>query len=161
MATIASPHRGADLATAVAVAADAPRAGPALDLAADVFDLGLDPDAPVVTQLSEQSELVDELAAVGLPEGVTFLSIAARGDLVVASPHTQVDGAVEVTVPVAGLSAHSAVVGSDGATAEIARALAGRPAGCEAWDDVVADVVTGHTISAVEDQLGLVLRAAG
>ncbi len=40
VATIASPHRGADLATAVAVAADAPRAGPALDLAADVFDLG-------------------------------------------------------------------------------------------------------------------------
>ena len=159
--TIASPHGGADLATAVAAAADAPRAGPALDLAADAFDLGLDPDAPAVSQLSEGSDVVDALAALGLPDGVTFLSVAARGDLVVASPHTRVDGAVEVTVPVAGMSAHSAVVGSDGATAEIARALAGRPPGCEPWDDVVADVVTGHTISAVEDQLGLVLQAAG
>ncbi len=60
-----------------------------------------------------------------------------------------------------GVSAHGAVVGSDGATAEIARALAGRPPGCEGWEDVVADVVTGHTIAAAEDHLGLVLRAAG
>jgi hypothetical protein len=64
-------------------------------------------------------------------------------------------------VPVAGLEAHSAVVGSDAATAELARALAGQPPACEAWHDVVADVLTGHAISAVEDDVGLVLRAAG
>jgi len=161
VATLASPHGGADLATAVAAAADAPRTGAALDVAAALLGLGLDPDAPVVVQLGEGSPVVEGLAAAGLPEGVTFLSIAARGDLVVASPHTGVAGAVEVTVPVAGLAAHSEVVGSDAATAEIARALAGRPPGCEAWHDVVADVVTGHAISAVEDDLGLVLRAAG
>ena len=114
VATIASPHGGADLATAVAAAADAPRAGPVLDAAADVLGLGLDPDAPVVAQLSERSSLVDGLARAGVPGGVRFLSIAARGDLVVASPHTDVDGATEVTVPVAGLAAHSTVVGSDG-----------------------------------------------
>ncbi len=161
VATIAAPHGGADLATAVAAAADAPRAGPALDAASDLLGLGLDPDAPVVEQLSERSDLVDGLAAIGLPAGVRFLSIAARGDLVVASPRTRVDGAVEVTVPVSGVSAHSTVVGSDEATTEIARALAGRPPGCERWEDVVADVVTGHTIAAAEDHLGLVVRAAG
>ena len=161
VATIASPHGGADLATAVAATADAPRAGPALDAVTSVLGLGLDPDAPVVTQLSERSSLVDGLARVGVPEGVRFLSIAARGDLVVASPHTDVDGADEVTVPVAGLAAHSTVVGSDAATAELARALVGQPPGCEAWHDVVADVLTGHAISAVEDDVGLMLRAAG
>jgi hypothetical protein len=161
VATIASPHGGADLATAVAATADAPRAGPALDAVTSVLGLGLDPDAPVVEQLSERSSLVDGLVRAGVPEGVRFLSIAARGDLVVASPHTDVDGADEVTVPVAGLAAHGAVVGSDAATAELARALAGQPPGCEAWHDVVADVLTGHAISAVEDDVGLMLRAAG
>jgi Peptidase family M23/Putative serine esterase (DUF676) len=161
VATIASPHGGADLATAVAATAGAPRAGPALDAAARVLGLGLDPDAPVVEQLSERSPLVDRLARVGVPDGVRFLSIAARGDLVVASPHTDVGGADAVTVPVAGLAAHSAVVGSDAATAELARALVGQPPGCEAWHDVVADVLTGQAISAVEDDVGLVMRAAG
>jgi Peptidase family M23/Putative serine esterase (DUF676) len=161
VATLASPHEGADLATAVAATADAPRAGPALATAARALGLGLDPDAPVVEQLSERSALVAGLASAGVPRGVRFVSIAARGDLVVASPHTDVDGADQITVPVAGLGAHSSVVGSDAATAELARALAGQPPGCEAWHDVVADVLTGHAISAVEDDIGLVLRAAG
>jgi len=161
VATIASPHGGADLATAVAATAGAPRAGPALDAAARVLGLGLDPDAPVVEQLSERSSLVDGLARAGVPGGVRLVSIAARGDLVVASPHTDVRGADSITVPVAGPAAHSAVVGSDAATAELARALAGQPPACEAWHDVVADVLTGHAISAVEDDVGLVLRAAG
>jgi hypothetical protein len=159
--TLAAPHEGADLATALATAADAPRAGAALDLAADLLDVGLDPDAPVVEQLSERSEAIEELTRAGVPDGVRLLSIGARGDLVVAAPRTHVDGAAEVTVPTAGLHAHSDVVGSDAATAEIARALAGRPPGCEPWHDVVADVVVGHAVSAVEDDLGLVLAAAG
>lgn len=159
--TLASPHGGADLATAVSSTSGAPRAGPALDVAADVLDLGLDPDAPVVAQLSEGSPLVRELAGAGVPDGVRLLSIGARGDLIVPSPRTRVAGATHVTVPTAGVGAHGEVVGSDAATAEIARALAGRPPGCEAWHDVVADVLTGHAISAVEDDLGLALLAAG
>jgi triacylglycerol esterase/lipase EstA (alpha/beta hydrolase family) len=160
VATIASPHGGADLATAVATAT-APWAGPGLDAAAGAIGLGLDPDAPVVEQLSEGSALVDQLASAGVPQGVRFLSIAARGDVVVASPHTDVGGADQVTIPVAGLAAHTSVVGSDAATAELARGLAGRPPGCEAWHDVVADVLAGHAVSAVEDDLGLALAAAG
>jgi hypothetical protein len=38
----------------------------------------------------------------------------------------------------------------------MARALAGRAPGCEPWDDVLADVVTGHAIAALEDQIGAV-----
>ncbi|HEX6567659.1 MAG TPA: hypothetical protein VF015_00765, partial [Acidimicrobiales bacterium] len=66
-----------------------------------------------------------------------------------------------VTVPVTGLGAHGDLVGSDAATAEMARALAGRAPGCESWDDAVADVLAGHAISAVEDHLGAAVTVAG
>jgi hypothetical protein len=82
------------------------------------------------------------------------VSIAARGDLVTASPRTEVAGAINVTVPVAGWEAHSALVGSAEATDEMARALSGQPPGCESWSDVVADVLTGHAISALEGHVG-------
>ena len=118
VATIASPHRGADLATAVAVAADAPSGRPGVWTWRPTCSAsGSTPMRPVVAQLSEQSERGRRgWPPPACPRASRLLSIAARGDLVVASPHTQVDGAVNVTVPVAGLSAHSAVVGSDGAT---------------------------------------------
>ena len=37
----------------------------------------------------------------------------------------------------------------------------GQPPGCEAWHDVVADVLTGHAISAVEDDVGLTAASGG
>jgi alpha-beta hydrolase superfamily lysophospholipase len=159
--TLGSPHQGADLATAVAAANTRVVPDLALDAAEGLLGTGIDPDAPVVGQLAQHSEVVAGLRAGGVPEGVTLVSIAARGDLVVPAPRTRVDGAVEVTVPVAGLSAHSDLVGSPEATAEVARALAGQPPGCESWDDVVADVVAGHGISAVEGQLGAMVATAG
>ena len=101
VATLASPHRGADLATAVSTASDAPRAGPALDVGADVLDLGLDPDAPVVAQLGEGSDAGRRAgrrrrarrraAALDRRPAATWSS---------PSPHTRVDGATNVTVPV-------------------------------------------------------------
>ena len=154
--TLASPHGGADLATAVAAARDRPSGRLALEVAEGVLGTGLDPDAAVVGQLAEGSPVVRQLATDGAPPGVRLLSIAARGDLVVASPRSRVARATNVTVPVAGLSAHGDLVGSDAATAEMARALAGRAPGCEPWDDVLADVVAGHAIAAVEDQIGAV-----
>jgi hypothetical protein len=159
--TLGSPHGGADLATAVAAADGRRLASVALEAAEGVLGTGLDPGAPVVAQLAEGSDVVAGLAAAGVPEGVRLLSVAARGDLVVAAPHTRVEGATNVTVPVAGRSAHGDLVGSDAATAEVALALAGRPPGCESWHDVVADVVTGHAVSAVEDQLTVATVVSG
>jgi hypothetical protein len=72
-----------------------------------------------------------------------------------------VAGAVNVTVPLAGPHAHGALVGSDAATDEMARALAGEHPGCESWHDAVADVLTGHAVSAVEDHLGAAATVAG
>ena len=160
VATLASPHRGADLATAVDLAGSRPSRSLALAFGGRLAGTSLDPGALAIGQLSERSEVVSALAHDELPEGVRMVSIAARGDLVVASPNTRVAGATNVTVSVGGLHAHSDVVGSDAATAELARALAGEPPGCERSGDVVADVVTGHAISAVEDASGVVALAA-
>ena len=85
------------------------------------------------------------------------MSIAARGDAVVASPQSHVDGATNVTVPVAGWHAHSDLVASDAATGELARALAGRPPACETAGDVMADVAVGHGVSFAEDAAGYAL----
>jgi hypothetical protein len=159
--TLASPHGGADLATAVAAARDRPTGRLALGLAEGLLGTGLDPDAAVVGQLAEGSPVVRLLSGEGAPDGVRLLSIAARGDLVVALPRSRVDRAVNVTVPGAGPSAHGEVVGSDAATAEMARALAGEPPGCESWDDALADVLTGHAIAAAEDQVAAVAAAPG
>ncbi|MGH9113410.1 MAG: peptidoglycan DD-metalloendopeptidase family protein [Acidimicrobiales bacterium] len=149
--TLGSPHRGADLATAVGAANTTLTGNLGLDAAEAVLDTGIDPDAEAVRQLAEHSDMIRGLGARGVPEGVDLVSIAARGDVVVASPNTEVAGATNVTVPITGWSAHGDLVASDAATAEMARALAGQPPGCEGWRDVVADVTAGHGISLVED----------
>jgi alpha-beta hydrolase superfamily lysophospholipase len=152
--TLGTPHRGSDLATAVVGANTTLTGTVGLGAAASLFGSDLDPDATAIRQMAEHSDVIRELAADGLPEGVRLVSIAARGDVAVAAPNTEVAGATNVTVPVTGWSAHADLVGSDEATAEMARALAGQAPGCEGWRDVIADVVVGHAISVAEDQLG-------
>ncbi len=149
--TLGSPHRGADVATVVDAANTTLTGNLGLEAAQAVLDTGIDPDAEAVRQLAEHSGVIRELDDRGVPEGVDMVSIAARGDVVVASPNTEVAGATNVTVPLTGWSAHGDLVGSDVATAEMARALAGQPPGCEGWRDVVADVTAGHGTSLVED----------
>ncbi|HEX8803242.1 MAG TPA: hypothetical protein VF743_03580, partial [Acidimicrobiales bacterium] len=128
-------------------------------------DAALRPDidlgSPAVAQLAETSDLVADLRRRPVPADVHLLSIAARGDWVVAAPDTEVAGATNVTVPVHGLGAHGDLVASDAATAELARALAGRPPGCESVGDVVADVLVGHGIESAEDAAGLALLVSG
>jgi hypothetical protein len=58
---------------------------------------------------------------------------------------------------VSGWHAHSELVASDAATAELARALAGWPPGCEGTVDAVADLLAGHGISLATDATGLAL----
>jgi len=152
--TLGTPHQGADIATAVVGANTTLTGSLALDAAEGVLGRGIDTDAAAVRQLAEGSDVVRQLARQGVPEGVELVSIAARGDLAVAAPNTEVAGATNVTVPVSGWSAHVDLVASDEATDEMVRALAGQPPACEGWRDVVADVAVGHGISFVEDQLG-------
>jgi thioesterase domain-containing protein len=161
LATLGTPHRGADLASAAQLVDTRPTGSVALDVGEAIVGAGggrrLDTDSAAVRQLAEGSDVVRELDRAGVPDGVAVVSIAARGDAVVASPQSHVDGATNVTVPVDGWHAHSDLVASDAATSELARALAGRPPGCETAGDVVADVAVGHGVSFAEDAAGYAL----
>jgi Peptidase family M23/Putative serine esterase (DUF676) len=152
--TLGTPHNGSDLATAVVGIGTTLTGNLGLRAADALLGRGIDPGAAAVRQLGENSDVVRELAREGVPEGVRLVSIAARGDPVVAAPNTEVADATNVTVGVSGWSAHGDLVASDEATAEMARALAGQPPACEGWRDVVADVAVGHGISFAEDQIG-------
>lgn len=159
--TFGSPHRGADLATAVA-AVDTTLAGSlGLDVASTLLDTGLDPDSEAARQLAETSEVSRELAQSGVPDGIELLSVAASGDVVVTVPNTRVLGARNITVDLVGWNAHGDLVASDEATEEVARALAGEPQGCEAVWEVLSEEVTGQAISYAEDLGGFALLQPG
>lgn len=157
VATLATPHGGADLATAA-------HGIGSTGLGSTVFDaagvaMGLDDDAPSAAQLAESSDVVAELAATPIPESVHAVSIAARGDVVVPVPRAAARGAEEVVVPLTGLSAHDELPGSDAATRELTLALAGRPPGCQSFASAFGDQLAGQGISWLEDSIGAVAWA--
>lgn len=161
VATLGTPHGGADLATAVYAAGSTQAGSLALDGLAAALGLGLDDDAPAVSQLAETSEVVAELQASPIPAGVDVVSIAARGDLVVAVPRTAAPGAVQVVVPVSGMAAHERLPGSPEVARELALALAGRPPGCQSFRTALVDQVVGEGISGAEDALGALAWVVG
>lgn len=161
VATIGTPHGGADLATGVQAVGSTLAGSVALDGVQTALRLELDDDASSVAQLSETSDLVGDLADHPIPPGLRALSIAARGDLVVPVPRTQVAGATPVVVPLAGLAAHDSLPGSPEVARELALALAGLPPGCQGFASALADALVGEGISLGEDALGaLALGAA-
>lgn len=160
VATIGSPHGGADLGTVTQAAGTMAPGEQGLEMMEQVLGTGLDPGSVAVAQLSEESDLVTEMREAGVPEGVDLVSIAARGDLVVPAPRTQVDGARNVTVPESGKDAHGDLVASDVTTHELSLALAGMPQRCIGVWDLLNDEVSGRGISYVQDVLGLGLLAA-
>ncbi len=162
LVTISSPHGGADLATALHGVAAVSGADQSLAVLQGALGLQLDANSPAVADLSEVSPLTDDLRGRGVPDGIDFVSIGARGDLVVASPRTVVSGEASVIVDVAGLHAHDQVSGSAAVTREIALAVAGAPPTCSSFLDATLDLGVGEAISWATDQLGasgLVLAA--
>lgn len=141
VATIGTPHQGADLATVAMVAAGTGEGSFALAVADDLLDRSLDPDeATNIEDLSLGSDLLDELGSTGLPEGPEYLSIAGRGDPVVLAERTRLDGATNVVVGVDGLSAHSQLPGDPEVARELALARAGMPPTCVGFAEFVLDV---------------------
>jgi hypothetical protein len=157
VATLAAPHDGADLATAVHAATTTLTGRAGLDVAERLLDSGLDPHGAAVEQLSETSDVVAELGRSGVPDDVELISIAVRGDMVVPAPRSRVDGARNVTVPETGIDAHSEMVGSDAVTRELALALAEMPQRCVGVWEAVSDEVIGHGISYIQDLGGYVM----
>ncbi len=150
--TIGTPHDGADLAT---VGAAAPEAAALVGAAADALGHPVGTDAPVVGQLATSSDLVAELEARGVPEGVALRTIGARGDLVVPGDRTRVDGHDWAVVDLVGPSAHADLPGDDQVTAEIRLALDGRAPACDGVVEAVLDAVVPETVSVVTAGLGV------
>ena len=155
LATIATPHQGADLATAVR-ALSTTQVGQ-LGLEAGGAAAGLDPSAPNVDQLAEGSDVVDELARTPLPAGVQAISVAGRADVVVPSGSTGFDGARSVVIPDNDPLSHDDLPGDPRTTRELALALAGAPPGCRSLVDAVLDQAVGAGISSLEDTAGAAL----
>jgi hypothetical protein len=151
--TIATPHQGAELAGLVDAVKSDPGGTELLDAAGDALGLDYRAEDPVVDELAPGSDVIRRLAAEPLPPGPTYVSIAARADLVVPSPDAHLDGAENITVPVAGLTAHDDVPGSPSTEHEIILARAGLPPSCESASDVVLDTVSGDLVQSGEQLL--------
>jgi len=154
VATLGTPHGGADLATGIHAASSTETGEAVLDVFSEVTDQELDHDAVSVRQLGETSDVVAELAEHPVPDVVHAVSIAARGDVIVPVPRSVALGMEEVVVPLTGLSAHSDLPGSADASRELALALAGLPPGCQSFSQALLDQGVGEGISLVEDMLG-------
>ena len=153
--TLGTPHGGADLA-GLAQAADAnPLDQFGLDAVQAVAKLPVSPDDVAVQQLAPGSDLLSEMADTPPPPGLRFVSIAARGDLVVPSTRARLDGATNVIVAVDGLSDHDQLPGSKAATREIGLAMAGLEPSCESAAEAVVDAVSGRLVSNFENALAV------
>jgi murein DD-endopeptidase MepM/ murein hydrolase activator NlpD len=149
LVTLATPHRGAPLATALARIPRRGAPGAGIEALRRLRPLGLDPEAASIAQMAAGSAFLDGLGP-SAPTGVRTVSIAARGDLVVPAPAAALAGAVNVVVPVDGPGAHADLPADPSVAREVALAVAGAPPTCEPLADVVADVLTTAAVHRME-----------
>jgi hypothetical protein len=151
--TFASPHRGAPLAGAVSRVAANPLRELGLEAVQEVSGTGIEPDAEAVRQLAPGSEVITELDGLRPPASVRFVSIAARGDIVVPPGRARVDGATNVVLSVEGLDDHAALPSTPAAAREVALAMAGLPPTCRSLVDGLVDALVGDVVDNVEGVL--------
>ena len=148
--TLASPHRGAPLATT----ADQLRASGAGRLVPEAADeLGLPANAPAVRQLSEYSETIRHLWDHGLPPGVDFTTIGGSEDLLVPADHIDVPGAKKAVVDVGGITPtddHSGIGADPDALRAMRSALEGRAVPCTDLLDGIREAVVPVLTSRIE-----------
>ncbi|MGH9224900.1 MAG: peptidoglycan DD-metalloendopeptidase family protein [Acidimicrobiales bacterium] len=154
--TLASPHQGTDVATALTMLGHTD-IGDAAQKAVDATRLlSTDLQGESVAQLAEHSTFLRDLNRTPLPEGVRLTSIGSRGDLLVPGVQTRVPGGRNVIVSLDGVwSDHSNLPGSAEGRREIALAVAGMPPTCQTFTDMLADHYVATLISTGEDLAGL------
>ncbi|HEU5085385.1 MAG TPA: peptidoglycan DD-metalloendopeptidase family protein [Acidimicrobiales bacterium] len=156
--TLGTPHSGADLAT-MAVLTEQSH-GPHVAMVRDAFDVEVDPHSTAVRQMAESSAFIDRLRAEGIPEGVSFRTVGARGDLVVTADKTDVAGHPSAITEAAGPGAHAALPGSSATTRELQLALAGLPPACQSLFDAVGDAVVPELVAGATDGAALAMFAS-
>lgn len=148
--TLATPHRGADVASAIRSASDTDLAdliGIADDLTGDWLpDFG----SQAIADLAETSEVIRDLPPVA--DDVDLTSVAIQWDPVVASPQTRVSGRRSTVVD--GVS-HGGLPGSDAGRRETALALSGWPPTCRGLLESFVDAGSGELVSLTTDVAGM------
>lgn len=155
VATIGTPHSGADLATMAVLS----EKGFVQDVAhvREIFGIPIDPYSTGVRQLAETSVLIDRLRAAGVPDGVDLRTIAARGDLVVTADKADIPGQPAAITDLGGPQAHAGLPGDAATTRELQLGLAGLPPACQGLGDAVQDAVFPEVISGITDGAGLAM----
>ncbi|MFP4512056.1 MAG: peptidoglycan DD-metalloendopeptidase family protein [Acidimicrobiales bacterium] len=160
VATMATPHQGADLAT-LAVEASTLSGGPSLlESIEAATGSTTDPRGTNLPDLSRRSDLLLELQSRPLPGGPDYLSIGASGDPVVLDRRTRLDGARQVTVPIVGAGAHGAVPGHEATTRELALGLADMGPACRGLFETMGDHLASEMVLTATSLVGLAITGA-
>jgi hypothetical protein len=155
VATLATPHQGADLASVSVAVTASLDTSVALRVAGSITDATLHPDGTNIADLARGSAHLQELAANGLPPGPDYLTLGARGDLVVTDARSRLPGARHVTLPGFGPSIHSDLVDQPATTRELALGLAGLPPTCEGLWELLGDVAVSELVQLGSSAFGL------
>jgi hypothetical protein len=158
LVTLGSPHGGADLATAAVALGLTPLGRVVEPLAGSS---GAVPSGPAVRDLSEVSSTTARQPAQQVPPSVGFVSIAARGDVVVPAARSRVAGRPSAVVSLTHPDAHGRLPGAPETTREIALALQGRPPTCRTLGQAMSDAAAGEAISFTTDAIGASALFAG
>lgn len=155
LVTVASPHRGAPLATAVGALDRTPGGRASLSRLRDRAD-GLDDRLPAIGDLAETSSTMSELDHRSIPERVRYVTLGASGDLVVpgtAALDPEADAAVLLPTDV-GTGPHGSVASDPSTLREIGLAVAGRDPTCRSLAAVTMSAVMAEAIGWGETMLG-------
>jgi hypothetical protein len=151
--TLSSPHEGAPLAT-VGQQVRATKLGKAaLDTLEDVAPIP-PPSSPAVRDLAEQSSVVREVQARGVPEHFDYTTIGATEDFVVPATNVSLPGATETVAAVNDVNEHSAIVRAPDALKAVRAALEGRPPPCVGLLTALRTAVSPVLISRFEHTAG-------
>ena len=151
--TLASPHRGAPLATTAQTLRRDRRTGPVLDRIAPVLP-GPPTDARSVAQLAEDSRFLERMRRSPLPEHVEVTTVGGTDDVVVPADRIRIPGATEVVVAVDGLADHGAIPRDRRALQVVRSALERRPPPCTSVLEGLRGAITPVVLSRVEGDLG-------
>ena len=140
--TLATPHKGSDVATGLEAARGSLVGRVGTDVAGPAL-AGIDPGSESVRQLSETSDFIRSQPPV--PGRIRFTSISGTGDPVVAAPRAHVDGADNRLISAGTLLGdHDALPGHASAHREMRLALAGMNATCKSREAFILDRVRGY-----------------